>query len=315
MIIEYLSNSLLISERDLVSFSLTAPHRYKVYTIPKRNSEKTRTIAHPAKELKFIQRILIDYLSNILPTHDSAFAYKKEKGIKDNAAKHLSSKYLLKMDFKDFFPSVTPELFFTETEKLGITFDEKDTVILTQLLFWKEKKSKHLKLSIGAPSSPFISNFVMYHFDSVISELCTKRKITYTRYADDITFSTKIKDLLFEIPAIVTNTLNVTTKGVTVNPEKTVFTSRGHNRHVTGVTLTNDNKLSIGRNRKKIISSMIHKSQFNTLNTTEAQEILGLISFANHIESDFIDRMIKKYGNKTLENIKHIAAGNSTGDS
>jgi len=309
MIIKHLSDTLFLAEHDIVRFSLTSPHRYKVYEIPKRNSKKTRTIAHPSKELKFIQRTLVEYLSKILPVHRAAFAYKKGIGIKDNAKQHVKSKYLLKMDFKDFFPSITPKLFFDVAKSQGIEFNKEDRIVLTGLLFWKPQGADGLVLSIGAPTSPLISNFVMYTFDQKLSDECLNKKVTYTRYADDITFSTRIKNNLFELPALITSLLEKTVEGVVINQDKTVFTSRAHNRHVTGVTLTNDGDLSIGRERKRLISSMIHKSKFTKLSSEEASNLLGLISYATHIEAEFLDRMTKKYGTGVLQAIKDRANG------
>lgn len=309
MIIKHLSDTLFLAEHDIVRFSLSSPHRYKVYEIPKRNSKKTRTIAHPSKELKFIQRTLVEYLSQILPVHGAAFAYKKGIGIKDNAKQHVKSKYLLKMDFKDFFPSITPKLFFDVAKAQGIDFNKEDRIILTGLLFWKPKGDGGLVLSVGAPTSPLISNFVMYAFDQKLNDECVNKKVTYTRYADDITFSTRIKNTLFELPTLIASLLEKTVEGVVINPDKTVFTSRAHNRHVTGVTLTNDGELSIGRDRKRLISSMIHKSKFTKLSCEEASNLLGLLSYATHIEADFIERMTKKYGAEVLQAIKDRANG------
>jgi RNA-directed DNA polymerase len=304
MIIEYLSESLFMAKYDIVSFALTSPHRYKVYEIAKRNSNNTRTIAHPSKELKFIQRELLKKLIEILPVHDAAFAYQKGIGIKDNAKKHSNSKYLLKMDFKNFFPSITPSLFFSIAEKNGIVFDKNDQLVLKGLLFYKSKANRELTLSVGAPTSPLISNFLMHIFDQKISYECSLKKVTYTRYADDITFSTNIKNILFELPEIIIQLLQETVVGVEINPEKTIFTSKAHNRHVTGVTLTNEGGLSIGRDKKRLISSMIHKSKFNTLANDDASYLLGLISHASHIEPEFLDRIIKKYGLEVIQNIK-----------
>jgi RNA-directed DNA polymerase len=304
MIVEYLSDNLFLTEHEILKFSITSPHRYKVYEIPKRNSDKKRVIAHPAKDLKLIQRTLIELLSITLPIHESVFSYKKGLGIKDNAKMHANSRFLLKMDFKNFFPSITPELFFSAAEKSGITFDKIDKIILTGLLFWKSNTTDRLALSIGAPTSPLISNFVMYHFDKKLNDECSSKNITYSRYADDITFSTQKKNALFIIPNIVMTLLKETSIGVEINGDKTIFTSRAHNRHVTGVTLTNEGSLSIGRDRKRLISAMVHKSKFFELSYQEAAYLLGLISYATHIEPEFLDRIIKKYGLETLNKIK-----------
>lgn len=304
---KFLCDKMCISESEVISFSLTSPHRYKVYEIPKRNSNKTRTIAHPAKELKFIQKLIVSYLENKLPVHNCAYAYKLGIGIKNNAQVHLKTKYFLKMDFESFFPSITPALFFDIAKKTGLEISTEDNILLQNFLFWKEKRNSSLKLSIGAPSSPLVSNFIMYYFDENIKIICEQKDINYTRYADDLAFSTNKKNTLFEIPNIVINALEAETQGIIkVNPDKTIFSSKAHNRHITGITLTNDNKLSIGRERKRLISSMIHKFSQGLLDIDSILKLQGLMSFANHIEEDFYHRMSKKYGKDILIEILKI---------
>ncbi|MCX9603875.1 reverse transcriptase domain-containing protein, partial [Vibrio cholerae] len=108
--------------------------------------------------------------------------------------------------------------------------------------------------------SPLISNAIMYPFDKIINDICTKHGINYTRYADDITFSTNIKNTLNKLPEIVEQLIIQTYAGrIIINKRKTVFSSKKHNRHVTGITLTNDSKISIGRSRKRYISSLVFK--------------------------------------------------------
>lgn len=304
-IISYLEDSLLMEEEDLLVYAKTAPHRYKKYKILKRNSSGTRDIAQPSRELKFIQREIVNYFENILPIHDCAKAYKKGMGIKENALAHMDSPYLLKMDFKEFFPSITPFLFFKTIDKIGVTFDGQEKELLSSLLFYKIRRNSPLRLSIGAPSSPYISNFIMFFFDNEIKELCRIRKINYTRYADDLTFSTKIKDNLYDFPEIVVRYIKSNSLGtIKVNKKKTKFSSKRHNRHVTGITLTNENTLSIGRDRKRLISSMIHKYSLNILKPELVENLLGLLSFAHHIEPNFYLRMQKKYGEDVLARLK-----------
>lgn len=304
-IAEILCDTLCISKTDLLKFSATAPHRYKVYDIPKRNGSGHRTIAHPSKELKFIQRLLISSLEPILPISQSAMAYKKGISIKDNALYHLHSKYLLKMDFEGFFPSITPRLFFDALEKEDVELNgELNQELLSNLLFWKRRRNSPLRLSIGAPSSPLISNFVMYHFDAEIIKVCEANEIKYTRYADDLTFSTNNKNALFKIPNAVGKKLRHTTHGkIHINDAKTVYSSKGHNRHVTGITLSNEDKLSLGRDRKRIISAMIHKFKNNELDEQKIMELQGILSFAKFVEPDFHERMCKKYSVDIINSI------------
>lgn len=306
MIIKYLSSLLYMSDNEVINFAQTSPHRYKVYEIPKRNCKGTRIIAHPSKELKFIQKLLIHFLTDKLPIHNCAYAYRKGLGIKDNAARHKKSKYLLKMDFENFFPSITPDLFFKITTFHGLEFNEKDKAVLTGFLFWKPKGNNSLVLSIGAPTSPLISNFVMNLFDDKLNNECINKKITYTRYADDITFSTRVKNVLFEVPNIVEKCLKeYCGDNIKINKAKTVFTSQAHNRHVTGITISNDGTLSLGREKKRLISSMIHKVSLGLLPNEELPKLQGLIAHSSHIEPLFYERMLKKYGLMVMTNIKN----------
>lgn len=304
-IVDYLSDLILMDRRELLKFSSTSPYRYKVYEIPKRNSNGKRTIAQPSKELKYIQRALLKFFDGVIPIHDSVFSYKKGISIKDNACCHVNYKYLLKMDFKDFFPSITPSILFNEFEKYKLHFNDDDKKLLSGLLFWKKnRKSNFLQLSIGAPTSPFISNFILYSFDKSISDICLEKNVVYSRYADDITFSSNVKNILFEFPKIVSDLLyELYNDNIKINKDKTVFSSRGHNRHVTGVTLSNDGLLSIGREKKRKLSSFLHYYITGKLDKKEIDKLKGELSFSFYIEPSFKDRLIKKYGREVLKKL------------
>lgn len=222
---------------SISSFALSAPKKYKTYQIPKHTSGM-RLIAHPSKQLKEYQRSIVSYLAKKVPIHDCAVAYVSKKGIRYNADLHKNSKYLLKMDFQNFFHSITPKLFIDALQEENIEIDKENQYLIRNLLFWAPSKTSIGKvvLSIGAPSSPLVSNFTMFPFDKKIEAICKERKITYSRYADDITFSTNSKNELFSIPALVKEYLKEIYKGsISVNEKKTVFSSKAHNRHITGV--------------------------------------------------------------------------------
>lgn len=311
LIKEFNKNQFTISETDVSTFYKNAPKKYKIYSIPKR-SAGIRVIAHPSKELKRYQRFLITSFLEKLPVHQSAYAYRKLISIKDNADCHRRNKYLLKMDFENFFNSINPDIFEKELQKNKVKISKESFILLKQLCFWcpsKKVKGK-LILSVGAPSSPCISNFVMYQFDEKLTKWCNERKITYTRYADDITFSTNIKDVLFDVPKLVEFTLNENFgKKILVKATKTVFSSKAHNRHITGVTITNEGELSIGRERKRYISSLIHKFKLNVLPIDEIEHLKGLLGFAFNIEPAFRYRMEKKYSRKVMDEINLFRGG------
>lgn len=283
----------------------TGPKMYKVYTIPKRNGGK-RTIAHPSKMLKAVQRALVQFLEDKLPVHSSSYAYRYGVGIKDNAKKHMDNPYFLKMDLSNFFNSIDTDLFIKQLERYEISLRKADLDLICKGAFWSPTKSIYGRfiLSVGAPSSPLISNFIMNEFDEIISSICKHLHVEYTRYADDLFFSTKIDGVLFKLPKIVEYVLSTTYDNkLMVNVLKTKFSSKAHNRHVTGITITNENTLSLGRSRKRMIASLIHRYILEQLDYDGKKRLQGLLSFAKHIEPLFVERLKIKYSSRIIDDI------------
>ena len=121
-----------------------------------------------------------------MPVHKCAMAYVKGRSISDNASAHKDSRHLLKMDFTNFFPSIkfddVVRLISDCKEFLSIVTDG-DAEIIAKAVCYKGA------LTIGAPSSPTISNAMLYSFDVHIQEYCDQKNLRYTRYADDIAIS------------------------------------------------------------------------------------------------------------------------------
>lgn len=301
----------IIATQTLNDVKARGPKMYKVYTIPKRNGGK-RLIAHPSKPLKATQRALVELLQKQLPVHEAAFAYRDGVSIKDNAFAHSKNPYFLKMDLSDFFNSIDTELFEDQLKSHSIFIRNKK--LLHNTIFWSPAKelNNKLKLSVGAPSSPLISNFIMYNFDEAISTICHSSNIKYTRYADDLFFSTNTKNLLFNIPSLVNYLLEKQYDNkLSVNESKTSFSSKAHNRHITGVTITNDNNLSIGRKKKRYISSLVHKFKLGSLDVENIETLQGLLGFAKHVEPSFMIRLCKKYSQNTIDSITRGAWKNN----
>lgn len=272
---------------------------YKVYKIPKRTFG-FRVIAQPTPELKDIQRAITTQIKPFVQIHSSAKAYVEGVSIKDNAIVHVQSNYLLKLDLENFFNSLTPTMFLDALNYQNIGLVDGEVESLMELLFWNrtKKKTPNLILSVGAPSSPFLSNLIMYEFDTIVSSHSAKLNVNYSRYADDLTFSTSEKDVLFSFPQFIENVLNDLYDGrIKLNHSKSVFSSKAHNRHVTGITLSNNNKISLGRDKKRYIRSLLYKFSVQALQDEEdIKHLKGLISFAKTVEPSFLERMKARYG-------------------
>ena len=209
-----------LRERDVRLIILTAPSRYKTYSIDKRAGGK-RVISQPARELKILQRVLLAEVLEKLPIHEAATAYRAGYSIKPNAEPHAKNGPILKMDFKDFFPSLKAPDWSAYCELNKIFSDDEDVQISTNILFHRPKGTTVLRLAIGAPTSPCLSNILLYPFDEKISLSLGSDKIRYTRYADDLTFSAPRTGYLNPVESMVRRVLRqLDTPSLSINKKK-----------------------------------------------------------------------------------------------
>jgi len=293
-ILESFQNTFSLSAADAKIFIRTAPYRYKFHNIKKRHGGE-REIAQPTKSLKIVQRWIINQYFKEFPVHDAATAYIKGKSILNHASPHKLNKYLHKLDFKNFFNSISINDFYEFINYSNLEIGEEDRNILGLLLFCKNKDDNYY-LSIGAPSSPYISNIILYEFDCLIQEVCYKKNVIYTRYADDLAFSTNTPNILNDILQDVEDILSKIKypKNLTLNEDKTVFLSRKHNRTLTGLVISNSGTISIGRNKKRKLRAAVHNAMLGRLTAEEVQTLKGQIAFVKGIDRDFAIQLEQK---------------------
>jgi len=291
-------------ERDYVDLLVrTASHRYKTYTIKKR-TEGNRTIEHPAREIKLIQRWLVhNYLAR-LPVHDAVFSYRKGINIAMHANIHRKNRYLLRTDFKEFFPSIKANdirvLLGTHAETCGFQFSGTDIEDIINLV------CRYGRLTIGAPSSPILSNAILFELDTKMSDISGGLAVRYTRYADDMYFSTNATQTLSRVyEQLVTIISQFSSPALSLNENKTVFSSGKSIRRVTGVTITSDHKLSLGRDKKRYIRSLVYRFTEKKLNNLDKSFLRGYLAYAQSIEPAFVDRLEQKYGKDAIDEIMH----------
>ena len=189
---------------------------------------------------------------------------------------------------------------FAETQ-----YDQDEIELLCRLLFWIPPGEQQLQLSIGAPSSPFLSNTIMYPFDSSLQPFCSEIGVDYSRYADDLTFSTSNPNTLDQVRDHVVQ-LSVEQQypaGLAINPEKTVFTSKRHRRFVTGVVLSAEDRISLGRKRKREIRAGVHRFSLGQMSADDSAQLRGLLAFALDIEPDFVAGLRAKYGEDLIASV------------
>ena len=156
-------------------------NQYHRFPISKGNG-KVRWITAPSDELKAKQT---EFLTEVLYTempHQSATGFVPGLSIVDNARPHTNKKKVLNIDIKDFFGSTKAKsvrsVFANFYGLKGSDLDDK-----VALCTWRGE------LPQGSPCSPHIANMVLYQFDQWLSYKCSRKGLSYTRYADDVTIS------------------------------------------------------------------------------------------------------------------------------
>jgi RNA-directed DNA polymerase len=296
-LLKQMSSDFGMLQAHLQSIVKTAPLRYKVFYIPKRSGGQ-REVAQPAREVKAIQRWLMQRIEPLLPRHAAATAYHSGASIKLNAEMHIESDYLLKMDFTNFFPSILMLDVIRHLEiHCGQKYDSSAIRLIAYLCAWAPNRQGPLRLCIGAPSSPLLSNSLMFEFDSLLSIAAASNDVTYTRYADDLALSSRTPGTLDNYPDLIEGlVVGLNYPRLQLNKKKTVFASRAGLRTITGVTLTASREISIGRKRKRQIRAMYHHEILGKLSQTEQERLAGLIAFAEDIEPGFSDWLSKSRG-------------------
>lgn len=298
MIIKAISANTGLSRKYVTKLMRTASYRYKYFEIEKR-TKGFRSIFQPSKEIKLLQRWVADNIFEHLPIHECVYSYKRSIGIQDLAKRHKKFNYLLKVDFKDFFPSIKSYdvicLLGNNKELIPIKLSKNDLVLISLIV------CRHKRLTIGSPSSPIISNKILFSFDSFWHEKTEKNNIVYSRYADDLYFSTNKPWVLNEIYDELKKYIkNMKHPSFQINEDKTVFTSKKHKRLITGLILTSDNKVSIGRGKKRYIKSLIHRFRNERLDEKEISYLRGYLSYVNAVEPEFLKNLKMKYGKDTI---------------
>jgi hypothetical protein len=304
---------LLVKEIGLVEADVRrmvnqAPLRYKMYTIPKRSGGQ-RMISQPAKEVKLLQRIVLTEVLYKLPISDAAMAYRQGISIRDNAAAHVANNVVMKFDFRDFFPSIMARDWHLYCRNSRVFDDYEDVEITSNILFQRMRGSTVLRLAIGAPSSPMLSNILMYEFDSKMSDMAIGNRITYTRYADDLTFSARRVGYLNGVEKALRNVIKeIKFPKLTINEEKTVVATTKYRRVVTGLVLSDKKKVSLGRDRKRAIEAAVHHFKCGKLAPSAQVRLSGMLAFVNSVEPEFLAKLIGKYGMDVVSSIRHVRA-------
>lgn len=282
---EHLSYLLGISLEALASMIAKPDAFYREFSIPKKSSGR-RLIYSPYKSLLHCQRWILKNILDSVTLHDACHGFRKNRSIVTNASKHLGGEVLLKMDLESFFPSI-PISWVMKTF-LDMGYAQNVAYYLSALCCYDRK------LAQGAATSPALANIVCKKLDSRLQKLADKSGITYTRYADDLTFSGAYINDGFSM--LVTDI--VRDYGLSVNQEKTRLKIKNGSRVVTGISIQSG-KVSIPLKYKRKIRNefffidkfgiLSHMSQKKISDPGYLYSLIGRVSFWLQVEPDSLE--------------------------
>lgn len=240
-------------------YNVKTDNLYNSFTILKKNGGE-RVIHAPKKELKFLQKKLSNvlwecYLESIeskskdknFKTPVLSHAFEKGKSIITNSQMHRNKKYILNIDLKNFFDS------FNFGRVRGFFIKDKDFTVSPEIATVIAQIACYQgKLPQGAPSSPIITNLITRILDYRIVKIAKKYRFTYSRYADDMTFSTnrelnsnklraskELDNFLTELEEVIISS------GFEINPKKTRLSNNMQRQKVTGLVV--NKKINVKR--------------------------------------------------------------------
>jgi len=232
---------------------------YSQFDIAK-GSGKTRTITAPDRRLKIIQQKLLRLLDQLYRVRNPVHGFVPERSVKTNAEAHGRRRFVINLDLKDFFPTIIEKRVVGLLRSLGV--DRRVSEIVARLCCY----SGHLPQ--GAPTSPILSNMICYRLDTDLLLAAKASRAIYTRYADDITFSSyQAPTPLFEggvpaagrfTPELLTHNVRaaIISNGFVIHPDKAHYADRNSRRMVTGVKINAG--LNVDRRYVRRIRAMLH---------------------------------------------------------
>jgi S1-C subfamily serine protease len=287
---------------------------YQHFSIAK-GSNKVRIISAPDERLKFLQRRLAEKLTDLYRPRNPVHGFVADRSIKTNALAHLHRRFVINIDLKDFFLTISQNR--VEGMLSSLDINARVAEIISRICC----NNGHLPQ--GAPSSPVLSNMICFRLDKKLMGIAKEARCIYTRYADDITFSShQPPTALFETifpptghfsPDLFAPKLRdvFQQNGFAINADKAHYADRHSRRIVTGLKV--NELLNVDRRYVRNIRAALHSIETIGIKDAEkkfhekhggrsslAAHLQGKISFLTHIkgQSDPVVRSITLRFNK-----------------
>lgn len=235
---EFVSVRYEITENMLRHFSSDklAPKRFRTFHIRKKSGGR-REIKAPCRQLDVILTCVNILLKTVYEPSDAAMGFTAGRSVIHNAQVHVGHNYVLNLDLKDFFPSIPQARVWKRLQLPPFNFPVEIANILAGLCCTFDDDVKTNVLPQGSPASPLLTNAICDKLDRRLKGVAKRFGLHYSRYADDITFSSMHNvyheggEFRTEVERIISD------QGFTLNPAKTRLLKTGRRQEVTGLTV------------------------------------------------------------------------------
>ncbi len=252
----------------LTRILFSADSRYKEFRIPKRSGRGYRRIAAPSMELKGLQRWVSAFVLKPVKLSDDCMGFRKGRSIVDNAYRHIDNTFVLNVDIKDFFPTITRPRIIGMFKSMG--YPKNVASALARLCTYKGV------LPQGAPSSPDVSNIIGCRLDARLAAYCAKKSWKYSRYCDDISISGFQPPSQRQIDFICDQIL--AEEGFSVNRAKVHIRRQNSCQLVTGLVV--NKHVSVPKYLRKRFRARLHRAMIDPGgHKNDYAEIAGFASF------------------------------------
>lgn len=252
------SDAINLTEQTLYHLSFKSEKFYKLVLKKKKNGT-CRELACPSKELKAVQAWILRNILDSIPVNNSATGFRKNQGILENVKRHDGNTHFLCIDLENFFPSIPRKHVYNLFRSLG--YNQHISLFFTNICTYNNG------LPQGGVTSPSLSNLLNIRLDRRISGYASKKNLIYTRYADDITLSSRNPDKLASAYKVLKQIIQ--DEGYKINTLKTRFLRPGSKREITGLIYSEEQRIGVGRRLKRSLRGKIFDLEIRVFNEEE----------------------------------------------
>jgi len=252
----------------------SVPIAYQQFEIPKRR-KGIRKILAPLQHLKTIQRQILRRVLGGLQPHACATGFCRGHSIVTNALPHVGKATIIRMDLKDFFPSTTALRVNYFFRFIGWNAEASD--LLTRLC------TRDNALPQGAPTSPKLSNLLNHRLDARLFGLASAVGASYTRYADDITYSLQVDSAAAVRKLVHITAIIVREEGYLVHQREKLYVRRRKDRQVVTGLVVNE-RISLPRETRRWLRAVEHHHKIGRRTSITDEQLAGWRSLQSMIQ-------------------------------